>query len=160
MFKFSLEPVLKHRRFVEEERQKGFIRRRDTLEREQAAMARLESARRNAAAALRANTGAGTTVADVLSYLRYIDRLKAETEIRQKAVDTAERALGEARAALLAAVKDRKVMEKLKEKRKDAYDATLRAKEQDFLNEIAISRHYRQSKHSDASENITCNPMC
>ena len=134
-FRFRLDPVLAHRERVERERAGEHARRladqlaaeadRDDL------IARRDRARRS----LLEDHGSldGDRLRFTYAHLEYLDRaiISAQQRVDACAVET-----GHAHAALVAAAKDRKVLETLKERRKEAFQYETALAEQRELDDL------------------------
>ena len=121
-FKFSLQPVLEQRRRVEEEKQQVVAQRQRELDRSEAELKRLNDDFRSSSESLRTNHRAldGEQLRLHYAHLQFLDRaITAQIRV------VAERrvALDRARNDLLEASKERKVVEKLKERRHEAFVA-------------------------------------
>src|ERR1700756_5400297 len=119
-FVFSLQPVLDQRQRVEDENQQIVAQRRRSLDDAEAELRRLNNDFRASSERLRGAHRELTAEELRLHYahLSFLDRtIVAQIQI------VAERrvALDRARADLLAASKERKVVEKLKDRRKEAH---------------------------------------
>lgn len=144
-FDFHLDGVLHQRKNIEREKQR-------LLAIVISQMAQLEQQLR----ALDADVQA--TTADVrqnhltgpidLSFLTAHRRYLAATQRRAMAIanrmSVVQRDVDEARAALAAAARDRKVLEKLRERQKEAWQMEINRKESAALDEMAMQISYRQ----------------
>jgi flagellar FliJ protein len=140
---FRLESVLNHRRYKEETARKVFADAVRELSRQQRRLAAMETTRTQYQRALRRKQENGGTVAEILLYTRYLTRLDAEIRSQQKIIATKARDKEKKRQALMTTLKDRKVIEKLKEHYQSDLEAEERRAEQKLLNEAAISRYQR-----------------
>ena len=144
MYKFSLDPLLHHRRLLEEQQQKELAdleAKRILAERRLAAV---DQARRRCDAAPAASSGMALSAAGWLQLrVHYLERLRREEQICQQRLAAAVKAVSRKRAELLEIVKSRKILEKLKEKGLHDYQVTTSRKEQAFLNEMAVTRFRR-----------------
>lgn len=140
---FKLEAVLNHRRHREETARKAYADAVRELRRQQGALSEMEKTRRDYRQTLREKQENGDLAVEILLYTRYLTRLDGEVGAQQKIV----RALGQdkeqKRLTLMATLKDRKVMEKLKEHHLARLGKEERELEQKLLNDVAISRYQR-----------------
>jgi flagellar export protein FliJ len=143
MYKFTLDPLLNHRRLLEEGLQRELA---DLESKRQAVEHRLEAVEHAlttcgvpGAGPDGACPGAGMLQ---LRALR-LQHLAREREIWRQRLAAATKASATKRAELIEIVKSRKIIEKLKEKGLREYRATESRKEQAFLNEMAVLRHRR-----------------
>lgn len=119
-FRFPLQPVLDHRKRIEDEKQLVVAQRKRALDEAEHELTRLNEEFRRHAAMLRDNHKKLETreLQCIYAHLQFLDRcIIAQIRI------VAERrvALDRARTELLAASKEKKVVEKLKERRREAY---------------------------------------
>lgn len=141
-FVFTLQPVLDQRQRVEDEKQQIVAQRRRSLDEAEAELQRLNNEFRQSSDRLR---GAHRELnAEDLrlhyAHLSFLDR----TIVAQIHVVAERRvALDRARADLLAASKERKVVEKLKDRRHEAYVAEAARIEQNALDDSNARRHAR-----------------
>lgn len=143
-FIFTLQPVLDQRQRVEEEKQQIVAQRRRSLDEAEAELQRLNADFRAHSERLR--DAHRDLTADELrlhyAHLSFLDRtIVAQIQI------VAERrvALDRARADLLAASKERKVVEKLKDRRREAHVAEAARLEQNALDDSNARRQARRS---------------
>lgn len=141
-FRFTLQPVLEHRERIEDEKQQVLAQRRLSLEQAETELKRLNEEFRASSDLLRSHhRGLG---ADELrlhyGHLQFLDRtIVAQIKI------VAERrvAVERARADLLAASKERKAVEKLKDRRREAHAVEEARIEQNELDDGNARRYAR-----------------
>lgn len=119
-FAFALQPVLDHRKRIEDEKQLVVAQRKRALDDAERELERLNEEFRLHAAMLRDKHKKLETreLQSIYAHLQFLDRcIVAQIRI------VAERrvALDRARAELLEASREKKVVEKLKERRREAY---------------------------------------
>ncbi|MER3450346.1 MAG: hypothetical protein C4315_11465 [Chloroflexota bacterium] len=108
----------------------------------QAARAGYEALKREQTAALE---GLARAQLEVLpTAFAYLDRLKARAEELSRAIADLEGQLAQKREELLAAEKEHKMLLKLKEEFEATMLAGLRRREQQFLDDVGSSRHWRR----------------
>lgn len=78
-------------------------------------------------------------------YYRFLDQTRMRIEAQEDRLQAAHLEMERRRQILLEASKEKKVLEKLKEKKQAAYMIELNHKEQDMINEVASIGHYRKS---------------
>ena len=140
---FKLEAVLNHRRHREETARRVFADAVRELRRQEGMLAEMEKTRRHYQQALRARRKDGGAAVEILLYSRYLKRLDAEIDTQLTMVRTLRQDRAKKRLALMATLKDRKVMEKLKEHHLSQVNKEERDMEQKLLNDAAISRYQR-----------------
>lgn len=141
-FKFTLEPVLDHRERIEDEKQQILAERLRELKAAEDELARLNAQFKRYSTALR-DSHAALSSEELrwhYAHLEFLDRCMTMQHgiIFQRRAD-AERA----RADLVAASKDRKVMEKLKDRRLEEHQALEAVQEQKDLDDANNRRFAR-----------------
>ncbi|HET9029705.1 MAG TPA: flagellar export protein FliJ [Candidatus Aquilonibacter sp.] len=141
-FVFALQPVLEQRKRVEEEKQQIVAQRKRAADEAEAELRRLNDEFREASDRLR-NSHGDLDAEDLrlhYAHLQFLDR----TIVSQIQVVAERRvALDRARNDLLAASKERKVVEKLKTRRKEAHQAEEARIEQNELDDGNARRYAR-----------------
>ena len=92
----------------------------------------------------------GDNAGNLLMVVRHLEHLASEVSRQEETLRRAAQRFEEKRADLIAAVKQRKVIEKLKEKATQAYQDEVSKKEMRLINELAIGRYNRS--HREASD--------
>lgn len=146
MFKFKLQSVLDYRLNIEEKILNEFSELKREEDRQEAILAALLSEKENMIAGLR-NTNSSTLKAeDISSILDYVNHLRERENEQQELIRQAKEATDEKRKALIEAVKNRKVMENLKEKHETEYIQNINATEQKISDEMFILKFGRRGK--------------
>jgi flagellar FliJ protein len=144
MYKFILEPVLNQRKSVEESLQKELAVFKKMLAEEKKVLAFFKKAEDDVLKELKQKKKKSITVFDILLYVRFTEQLSRDIEKQEERVLDLKKRFDEKRKDLIEAMKKRKVMEKLKEKRFKLYQQEVTKKEQGFLNEVAINMFNRK----------------
>ena len=144
MYRFNLEPVLNHRKLVEETLQKDLAILKISLIDENERLITYEESRVKLLEELQQIQKEGTTTSDILLYLPYIEQVSKDIERQKKKVLELEKKVEQNLKDLLEATKKKKALEKLKKKSFKAYNQRLIKNEQDFLNEVAVSHFNRR----------------
>jgi len=141
-FDFTLQPVLEHRKKLEDEKQQVVAERKRAVDAAEAELARLNDEFRETSKQLREQHRALDAESLRLHYahVQFLDRV-ITAQIR--VVADRRVALDRARTDLLAASKDRKVVEKLKERRREAFVAEQLRIEQNELDDGNARRYGR-----------------
>ena len=141
---FKFEAVLNHRQHLEDSARRVFA---DAVREWKQAQSRLSAALDKHARYQRAirmkqiNNGSAR---EIILYYRYLSRLDSEIDILQAEADELGQKKEDKRQELMVTLKDRKVIEKLKEHFVANQDKTERAQEQKLMGEVAISRYKRR----------------
>ena len=137
MFQFKLEPLLNHRRYQEEILQKELADLKKRLQAEQHQLRNLRTKKRRNVQLLTARQRKSRPASELKLYVDYIDHLTVELTVQAERVMEAQRRFDAKRRELMAAMKKRKVLEKLKEKGQRAYEQTQLKKERAVLDDVA-----------------------
>jgi flagellar FliJ protein len=132
-FSFGLEKVLNLRKFYEDEAKIGLGRAIGVLADLES---RLFAVGRERVRAAAAQFAPGNTALIIQQYMFYITRLDNLTEELLKEITLAEMKVEQAREAYLEASKDRKVLDKLKDKRQKEYRKIVLTEETKTLDDI------------------------
>ena len=143
-YRFNLEPVLNHRRLVEETLQKDLAILKISLIDENERLITYEESRVQLLEELQQIQKEGTTTSDILLYLPFIEQVSKDIERQKKKVLELEKKVEQNLKDLLEATKNKKALQKLKEKAFKTYNQKLIKNEQDFLNEVAVSQFNRR----------------
>jgi flagellar FliJ protein len=145
MFSFRFEALLSARRHAEECLQKELAEALRALAREQAALREKKNARRRCLQELGRKRQSSFRGPDMQLYAAYLQRLDRDIEAQQKRAAGAERQANQKRQSLVAAVKKRKILEKLKESDQENYLKALADRERKFIDEAA-ARFYAAAR--------------
>ena len=105
-----------------------------------------EKARNSLLVKLQQKQRESITVSENLLYLDFLIRLASDLDKQRDRVLDIEKKFDQKRDDLIAAMKERKTLEKLKEKQLKAYNHKLMKNEQDFMNEAGINMFNRASR--------------
>ncbi|MGE5559970.1 MAG: flagellar export protein FliJ [Chloroflexota bacterium] len=136
-FRFSLERVLKVAAIRERLATQEFAAAMRRLREEQEGLRQAKGRRRQAQSELEARTRGVIDVTGVLMTIGCIEAVTVEIEQREQRVAAAAAVAEEKRQALLACMKSRKTLEKLRERRYEDYRAAVLGEEQRAIDEMA-----------------------
>jgi flagellar FliJ protein len=142
-FNFRLETVLQHRRRIEEDCQRKLAAALADLEKEKRGLAGIENSRDRVREEFQQKLKSNMTASEMLFYQRYFDQLAFDIADQKRKVAAAAQLFEKRRSELVAALKKRKVLDKLKEKQMTTAAKKGLKQEQDFMNEMAVTRHAR-----------------
>ncbi len=145
MYQFKLEPLLNHRRYQEEVLQKELADLKKQLQAEQHQFRNLKKKKRRNVQLLEARQKKGRPASELKLYVDFIDHLTAELEAQAERVMEAQRQFDATRQELMAAMKKRKMLEKLKEKGRRAYEQTQLKKERALLDDVSGHQYILKS---------------
>jgi flagellar FliJ protein len=145
MFHFSLQPLLNHRKFVEKILKKELAESEMSLEAEKHRLLVYENQANRMIREMESKAEARTVMSEIHLYARSHQRLASETDRQHEKIADAARLSRQKRCRLVEAMKKRKVVDKLKEKRLKRYRVEINRQEQAFNNEIAVQQFNRKS---------------
>ena len=140
---FKLEAVLQHRRYREDSARQRLAEAARALSAARRDLAQQEKVHAEYGRALRLKQSSNGSVPELLMYTRYLARLAADIQGQRQVVHGHVQEKETRRRELMACAKDRKAIEKLKERHLAEMDRQERDHEQKLLNDVAISRYQR-----------------
>ena len=143
MYRFNLEPLLNHRRYQEEVFQKELAGLKIRLAAEKDKLWILRQKKRKYIQQLQEKQTEGRAASEIKLFVDFVDQLSKEMEAQRQNVLEAERDFNLKRQDLIAAMKKRKTLDRLKEKGLQAYEQEQFKKERSFMDEVA-SRQFNQ----------------
>jgi flagellar FliJ protein len=138
LFVFKLQQVLEHRKNIEEIALREFSEAVEKLNAERMTMNALTEQEELLINQWKALAGQAATVSDFSLYVEYIKCVQQSLHNQTTVVNAAEKETQQKRESLLDIVKERKILEMLKEKRRLAYEARIAEQERKTLDEVAI----------------------
>ena len=138
MFRFNLETLLKYRTMLEERAVLEFSERARVLEREKKVLESITRQRGAVMLQFLEKQRGDLSSADVATFVSYIHELKRRQQEQDAIVRRAAAETEQKRRALVEAMKKRKVMETLREKKFQAYRSDRQLKEFKEMDEIGI----------------------
>ena len=142
---FKLEAVLTHRRYREDTARQRLAAAARELNAARETLARQEKMRADYGRALRQKQASSGSVMEFLMYTRYLDRLDEEVGRQRQRVQTLTAEKDTLRRDLMIRLKERKVIERLKERHQADVDQRERDREQKILSDMAISRYQHRN---------------
>ena len=143
MYRFNLEPLLNHRRYQEEILQKELAGLKVRLVAEKDKLWLLRQKKRKYVQQLHEKQTDGRPVSEIKLFVDFVEQLAKEMEVQRRKVLDAERDLNLKRQDLIAAMKERKTLDRLKEKGLQAYEEKQLKAERNLMDEVA-SRQLNQ----------------
>jgi flagellar FliJ protein len=137
MYRFNLEPLLNHRRYLEEVLQKELADLKIRLETEKNKLWALRQKRRKTVLQLQENQTDGRPASEIKLYIDFVEQLLKEMKAQRQKILEAERLFNLKRQELVAAMKERKILDRLKEKGLQAYEQEQLKKERNLMDEVA-----------------------
>jgi flagellar FliJ protein len=144
MYRFKLEALLNHRRHQEETCQKALAQAQQQLAAEQLKLRRKKEEKRENLCRLQEAQHKSISVSSIILYVNYIAQLTKSIEDQNLCVREVTKKVNQKRNELIAAVKKRKTLEKLKEREWQAYQKKMLLNERKFMDDIASTRYARK----------------
>ena len=142
-FDFRLEPLLKFRKLHEENAQTKAAQATGAYLKELEAETRLREQLQTAFVSFRDSQLSGMTIDNLKSFSWFIDKINGDLLNQMEKVRLAEAKRLDALKELEEAVKNRKLVDKLKERRWQEYQLELLNAEQKVLDEIGTQQYYK-----------------
>jgi len=140
-FNFKFEKILKLRLHREEEEKEKLKELLNILNQETNKLRLLEVEYKNKSEELvELNKKGMFFIEELITYYNYLQKLKGEVDAQKKRVEEADKHVKIQQENLLKAMRERKIMEKLKEKHAATHKLTQLANEQKILDEMGLIR--------------------
>lgn len=146
LFRFNLQQILNFRRQNEESKEFELAQANRVLQQEEDRLAFFTDRRDLYQQELLDRQKEGVSPAELALYTAYMAFLKEKIEWQMEAVATARKQVEEKKEELLAARKDRKILDRLRSKKYEAYLADSRKDEMKHLDEVALERFQVSSR--------------
>lgn len=145
MYTFKLQAVLDHRQFAEDQVKKELaaIRQQVMAAREQ--LEALKGKEMNTTAALKKGQAQGLSSDQVVAYHAYLKRLTDRIAAQKTVVLEIKQQEAIKEGELREAMKNRQMLEKLKDQGLDRYHQAMLKKEMKFIDEVAVNRFVRKT---------------
>lgn len=144
MFKFKLQSVLEYRLNVEEKILNEFSDTKRHLEEQKAVLKALINERESLMDDLRSMQRAPMKADDIAAILGYVENLREREKVQKNIIHQAKEAVEQKRKELVEAVKNRKVMENLRDKHAEEYLKNLNETEQKNSDEMSVLKFGRR----------------
>lgn len=145
MYTFNLQPVLDHRQFIEDTLKKELA---DIKQRVSMARQRLDGLKRkemNTVGAMQREQHQGLASDQAAAYHAFLRRIAERIANQQAEVAKIQALEAEKQAELMAAMKNRQILERLRDKDFERHTQTLLKKEMNFIDEIAVNQFARKT---------------
>ena len=144
-FTFPLETVLRHRRHIEQQKQRDLAAVEAEMQRERNAMDELNRSVQANMTDLRDNRLVGRLdMAFLAGHRRYMGAVQRQAMLIAQRMSLLQKRIDEARQAVTEAAKQRKVLEKLEEKQKQRWAADIARRETAELDDAAMKAATRK----------------
>lgn len=120
-FKFRLEKILEHREILENIKKGEFGKIQAKLQFEVDELARLFEVRKTLAKDKELESVNSTTMSELQKYNKYMENLKITIELQEEKIEAIKLEVEKVREALIQSTKDKKIIEKLKQRDYEEY---------------------------------------
>ena len=144
MYQFNLEPLLNHRRYQVEVLQKELADLKIRLDAEKDKLWLLRQKKRKTVLLLQEKQTDGRPASEIKLYIDFVEQLSKKMEAQKQNVLEAERNFSLKRQDLVAAMKKKKILDRLKEKGLQAYEQQQLKKERNLMDEVAAHQFNRK----------------
>ena len=144
MYQFKLQALLNHHHHQEEACQKELAEAQRDLTNALEKLRRLKKDKRENIQKLQARQEGRHHKSEILIFINYIRQLSSGIETQTQQVHKASENVTQKRNNLIAIMKKRKTLEKLKEKEWLEYQQKTLQAERKFNDEVAATRHFRK----------------
>lgn len=149
-FGFRLEPVLNLKTQIEDNAKNNLARSARELERQQECLEELKSLKETSMGELSAEIANGVPAHKIRGYNSYFSLMKNKIINQKENVNIAQNDVDINREALVAAMQERKIIEKLKEKKYQEYLKEQNKSEQQLIDELNSFKYKDGSGEHDA----------
>lgn len=143
MFTFKLEAALNYRKTLEEIKLVEFSEAKKKLEREKELLAWIQTEQSATIEQLKNMKGQFFHASDIALYLSYVKLFKEKEILQHGTIEKVSKEVEILREALLEAVKNRKIMDNLKDRQLIEYNEDMAAYERKVEDETAVLRYIR-----------------
>lgn len=143
MFTFKLESALNYRKTLEEIKLVEFSEAKKKLEREKELLAWIQTEQSATIEQLKNMKGQFFHASDIALYLSYLKLFKEKEILQHGTIEKVSKEVEILREALLEAVKNRKIMDNLKDRQLIEYNEDMAAYERKVEDETAVLRYIR-----------------
>ena len=135
-FQFGLDRVLDYRQRIMEGRQNEYATATRRVQEQQARLDAVQERYQSLNNRFREEAAAGITIADAMSYENGLRVLEREIARETQTLQRLEQEAKEKRQRMLQAYMDATVLERLKEKQRDAYEKEVQKRDEQFIEEL------------------------
>jgi len=142
--RFKLEPVRKHRRILEDQARQRLAEVQTSYAAHQQETAQRQTALEHIQNELRRQQSSGINAVELLLYDQSLQRHRRQLEESRRRAEELEQAIAQRFEALAEACRNRRLLEKLKEKQRQAWRQKLQRLERNQLDETALIQFMRE----------------
>jgi flagellar FliJ protein len=145
MFKFSLQPLLNHRKHIEDNLDKELGRIKRAVNNEKRKLENIVKEKIKNREKLHEKQGDCKKVNEIILCFNYLDKLSKDIDEQKRCIKDVEKKYNIKRGQLIEAMKKRKTLDRLKEKEMKAFNYSEMKVEQDIMNEVASNRFIKKT---------------
>lgn len=145
MFKFRLQKALEHRVEEEDRLKKEFLLKKNRLDSEKEILLQKEKLIEETIHKFNSIRMGNLNPMSLRNYETYLKKIKEEKVEQEKNVEQWRKITEEAKDCFVEARKERKILEKLKEKKHEIYKQEELKEEQKFIDELSNSMYNRRN---------------
>lgn len=138
-FQYRLQSILKIKEHIEKERQKDFAAAARQVQNQEQNLEQINGEQSSTCDRQRRSTRKTISLAEMLVYTRYLVKLRRDRITGTEMLKALDKTAEEKRASLVVAARERKIYQKLKEKRKEDFDKEAEAVDRKESDEIAAN---------------------
>jgi flagellar FliJ protein len=143
-FNFRLKKVLKHREIVENLKKEKLGKAKSELNRERDLLRKMEDQRRRTREELKERRSDRISLPEALIYEAYLERMDEEVNLQTTKAAQLSQKVKKTRKDLLRASQEKRIVEKLRERRQVEYTNELRRFEQGISDEASVNQFNRK----------------
>ena len=144
-FRFDLQKVLELRETEEKEQARALADAERQAEQARRQLAEIRAIRDEEASKLMRSHGEARAVGHLRNLGTVIDQIAEQVKRAEAAVKEAARAVDSSRTHLVEAMKERRVMDQLRDRKREAWEAEQKDHEQKQTDQLALERFQRRS---------------
>lgn len=145
MFKFRLQKALEHRVEEEDRLKKEFLVKKNRLDSEKEILLQKEKLIEETIHKFNSIRMGSLNALSLRNYETYLKKIKQEKLVQEEVLDQWRKITEEAKELFVEARKERKILEKLKEKKHEIYKQEELKNEQKFIDELSNSMYNRRN---------------
>lgn len=145
-FNFRLKKVLKHREIVENLRKEKLGKAKSELKKERDLLRKMEDTRRRTREELKERRSNLISLPEALIYETYLERMDEEVGLQTTKAAQLSQKVEKTRQDLIEASQEKKIVEKLKERREEEYSNEMKRFEQGISDEASVNQFNRKPK--------------
>lgn len=145
-FNFRLKKVLKHREIVENLRKEKLGKAKSELKKERDLLRKMEDTRRRTREEWKERRSNLISLPEALIYETYLERMDEEVGLQTTKAAQLSQKVEKTRQDLIEASQEKKIVEKLKERREEEYSNEMKRFEQGISDEASVNQFNRKPK--------------